>query len=94
MKSNNSNLHFYRSESRGVGQIPPPPWDTTGYGQQAASTHPTGVHSCSVIFPVAIWMAQLKILGTCFGFVKTNLKFTKVLLHKRKAFLCRDHKGA
>ena len=23
------------------------PWDTTGYGQQAGGTHPTGVHSCS-----------------------------------------------
>ena len=23
-----------------------PPWDATGYGQQAGSTHPTGMHSC------------------------------------------------
>ena len=25
---------------------PPPPTDTTGYGQQAGGTHPTGMHSC------------------------------------------------
>ena len=24
----------------------PPQWDTTGYGQQAGGTHPTGMHSC------------------------------------------------
>ena len=24
----------------------PPPRDTTGYGQQAGGTHPTGMHSC------------------------------------------------
>ena len=23
-----------------------PPWDATGYGQQAGGTHPTGMHSC------------------------------------------------
>ena len=31
------------------GRIPPPSrhtWDTTGYGQQAGGTHPTGMHSC------------------------------------------------
>ena len=27
----------------GVGQTPPPPWDTMGYGQQAGGTHPTGI---------------------------------------------------
>ena len=31
------------SASRGVG---PPPRDTTGYGQRAGGTHPTGMHSC------------------------------------------------
>ena len=24
--------------------------DTTGYGQQAGGTHPTGMHSCIVMF--------------------------------------------
>ena len=27
-----------------------PPADTTGYGQQAGGTHPTGMHSCSPFF--------------------------------------------
>ena len=30
----------------GVWQTPPRPTDTTGYGQQAGGTHPTGIHSC------------------------------------------------
>ena len=30
-----------------VGQTPPPPPDTTGYGQRADGTHPIGMHSCS-----------------------------------------------
>ena len=31
----------------GIGQTPArDTWDTTGYGQQAGSTHPTGMHSC------------------------------------------------
>ena len=25
-------------------------WDTTGYGQQAGGTHPTGMHTCSQCF--------------------------------------------
>ena len=36
-----------------LGRQPPPPWqtsphppNTTGYGQQAGGTHPTGMHSC------------------------------------------------
>ena len=29
-----------------VGQIPPPPSDTTGCGQRTGGTHPTGMHSC------------------------------------------------
>ena len=33
------------SASKGVGQTPPPS-DTTGYGQRAGGTHPTGMHSC------------------------------------------------
>ena len=37
------------SASRGVGQTPPPS-DTMGYGQQAGSMHPTGMHSCCIIF--------------------------------------------
>ena len=35
--------------SGGVLQTPPPiygTWDTTGYGQRAGGTHPTGMHSC------------------------------------------------
>ena len=28
---------------------PPPPSDTTGYGQRAGGTHPTGMHSCQII---------------------------------------------
>ena len=38
----------WESASRGlVGQNPPPPQlDTTGYGQRAGGTHPTGMHSC------------------------------------------------
>ena len=33
---------------QGVGQTSPPQhtWDTTGYGQQAGGTHPTGMLSC------------------------------------------------
>ena len=27
-----------------------PPWDITGYGQQAGGTHPTGMHSFSFFF--------------------------------------------
>ena len=35
-----------RSASRGVRQTPPRyTWDTTGYGQRAGGTHPTGMHS-------------------------------------------------
>ena len=34
------------SASRG-GWAEPPLDDTTGYGQRAGSTHPTGMHSCS-----------------------------------------------
>ena len=33
----------------GPGGVPPgqtPPPSTTGYGQQAGDTHPTGMHSC------------------------------------------------
>ena len=34
----------------GLGRPPlPPPSDTTGYGQQAGGTHPTGMHSCFII---------------------------------------------
>ena len=29
-----------------VGGSPPPPLDTTGYGQRASGTHPTIMHSC------------------------------------------------
>ena len=28
------------------GRHPPPPSDTTEYGQQAGGTHPTGMHTC------------------------------------------------
>ena len=34
----------------GGGSVDPPPSDTTGYSQQAYSTHPTGMHSCSFSF--------------------------------------------
>ena len=40
------------SASRGRGwadRPPPPPSDTTGYGQRGAGTHPTGMHSCCSI---------------------------------------------
>ena len=30
----------------GLGRPPSDIWDTTGYGQQAGSTHPTGMHTC------------------------------------------------
>ena len=30
----------------GVGQNPPPTWDTMGHGQQEGGTHPTGMLSC------------------------------------------------
>ena len=30
-----------------VGQTPPPPSATTGYGQRPGDTHPTGMHTCS-----------------------------------------------
>ena len=37
-----------RSASKGkVCPNPPPPLDTTGYGQRAGGTHPTGMHSCT-----------------------------------------------
>ena len=35
------------SVSKEVGQIPAA--NTTGYGQRAGSTHPTGMHSCNII---------------------------------------------
>ena len=39
------------SASRGGwADPPPPPQSTTGYGQQAGGTHPTGMHSCSKYF--------------------------------------------
>ena len=31
---------------RSGGGADPPPSDNMGYGQQADSTHPTGMHSC------------------------------------------------
>ena len=33
----------------GEGQTPRDTWDTTGYGQQAGRTHPTGMLSCNDI---------------------------------------------
>ena len=33
----------------GVGQNPQDTWDTTGYGQRAGGTHPTGILSCLII---------------------------------------------
>ena len=43
-------LHTGGSASRGVsiqgGWADPPPSDTTGYGQRAGGTQPTGMHSC------------------------------------------------
>ena len=30
-----------------LGRHPIPPLDTTGYGQQAGGTHPTGIHTSS-----------------------------------------------
>ena len=33
----------------GFGRPSRDTWDTTGYGQQLGSTHPTGMHSCSFI---------------------------------------------
>ena len=35
----------------GVGQTPS---DTTGYGQRAGGTHPTGMHSCSLFLQIQI----------------------------------------
>ena len=40
------------SASKGISQTPPPP-DTTGYGQRAGGTHPTGIHSCCIFVPVS-----------------------------------------
>ena len=34
----------------GLGRPPQNTWDTTGYGQQAGGTHPTGMNSCPVVF--------------------------------------------
>ena len=37
------------SASGGEGWAdPPPPSDTTGYGQRAGGTHPIGMHSCNL----------------------------------------------
>ena len=38
-----------RFQGRELGRPPWPPdtWDTTGYGQRAGGTHPTGMHSCA-----------------------------------------------
>ena len=50
--SQEGGLHPGRSLYQGGGlhpggaQTPPPPSNTTGYGQRAGSTHPTGMHSC------------------------------------------------
>ena len=40
----------------GGGADPPPPLDTMGYGQPAASTHPTGMYSCLHIPPTSVFM--------------------------------------
>ena len=34
---------------QGGGLGTPRPSDTTGYGQRAGGTHPTGIHSCFVV---------------------------------------------
>ena len=46
-------LHPGGSASGGVhpeGVDRPPQGDTTGYGQRAGGTHPTGMHSCFSLF--------------------------------------------
>ena len=35
---------------QGGWEDPPDTWDTAGYGQQEGDTHPTGIHSCPVVF--------------------------------------------
>ena len=44
--------HDRGSASGGVEQIPP---QTTGYGQRAGGTPPTGMHSCGNYFSVLFW---------------------------------------
>ena len=34
----------------GGGWADPPPSDTMGYGQRVSGTHPTGMHSCCIIY--------------------------------------------
>ena len=49
-------VHRRVSAQRNTGVHPPPlPPGTTEYGQQACGTHPTGMHSCSIVlgeFPI------------------------------------------
>ena len=50
--------NYRRKRSLGQGNVftpvchsaPPPELNTTGYGQQAGGTHPTGMHSCLSYF--------------------------------------------
>ena len=38
------------------GGLGRPPWDTTGYGQKAGGTHPTGMHSSLCLAKTNTWI--------------------------------------
>ena len=65
--SSRRSLHPRGNVQMGVGggQTPPPhTWDTTGYRQQAGGTHPTGMHSCSVInLNLNLWHLKFEFLN-------------------------------
>ena len=55
------------SASGGLGRPPPP--STTGYGQQAGGTRPTGMHTCQLYFLWRIYIAGNGLgFGRGFGF--------------------------
>ena len=58
-------IMHHRSHDHG-GLLPgglgrPPESDTMGYGQQAGSMHPTGMHSCCIIFESLEVLSRLDI---------------------------------
>ena len=52
---------------------PPPPEQTTAYGQRAAGTHPTGMHSCSLISFAFAWRERV-------------LRYFNILLNQGRCF--------
>ena len=55
-------------QGEGVGQTP---LDTTGYGQRAGGTHPTGMHSCLNFYFTEFYIAEIvqNIAGILFSHV-------------------------